>query len=408
MAGAPLPTAVSSNELDKLRIDRAAPRRRRRILPWVVAGAVVLAAAALYAASRAAVAVETAGVVQVYPSQKYTLLNATGYVVPQRKASVASKATGRLEWLGVAEGTVVRAGQVIARLENNDVVATRDQAAANVQVARSQLTQAEAELADAERELARARGLAAQKFISQASVDQALARHDKARAGVAGARAAIGAAEASLRATEIAVEYTLIRAPFDGVVLQKFANIGDVVSPFNPSPESKGAVVSMADMDTLEVEADVAEANLSKVRVDQPCEIALDARPDTRFTGVVRRIVPTVDRAKATVLVKVGFLDRDERVLPDMSARVAFLSQPVAPEERAPRTAVTAEAVVQRDGRTVAFRIAEGRAVAVPVTVGERIGDVVGINAGLEPGQTVVKAPPADLRDGSRVKVAVR
>lgn len=399
---------MPSQELDKLRIDRGAPRRRRRILPWVLAVAAVLAAAAFFATSRSATTVETATVVQVYPSQKYTLLNATGYVVPQRKASVASKATGRLEWLGVAEGTVVKAGQVIARLENNDVMATRDQAAANVRVARSQLVQAEAELADAGRELRRARELAAQKFISQATVDQALARYEKAGAAVAGARASIGAAEANLRATEIAVEYTLIRAPFDGVVLQKFANIGDVVSPFNPSPESKGAVVSMADMDTLEVEADVSESNLSKVKVDQPCEIALDARPDTRFAGVVRRIVPTVDRSKATVLVKVGFVDRDERVLPDMSARVAFLSRPMAADERAPRTAAPADAVVERDGRAVAFRIADGRAVAVPVTAGERIGDMVEIQGGLSPGDTLVKAPPPDLRDGSRVQVAAK
>lgn len=396
---------MSSEELDRLRIDRAAPRRRRSILPWAIVAAVAAGGAALLAVSRSATEVRTAAVVQVYPSQKYTLLNATGYVVPQRKASVASKATGRLEWLGVAEGSVVQAGQVIARLENNDVAAARDQAAANLRVARSNLTQAEAEFADARRELSRARELAAQKFISQASVDQALARHDKAQAAVVGARAAIGAAEANLRAAEIAVEYTLIRAPFDGVVLQKFANIGDIVSPFNPSPESKGAVVSLADMDTLEVEADVSEANLSKVKLDQPCEIALDARPDTRFAGVVRRIVPTVDRSKATVLVKVGFLDRDERVLPDMSARVAFLSQPVPAGERSPRTAVAADAVVERGGRTVAFRIAEGRAVAVPVTAGERIGDVVVIERGLEPGDTVVKAPPPDLDDGGRVAV---
>jgi RND family efflux transporter MFP subunit len=399
---------VSSQELDKLRIDRAAPRKRRRILPWVLAAAALLAAGGFFAFYRSASTVETTSVVQVYPSQKYTLLNATGYVVPQRKASVASKATGRLEWLGVAEGSVVKAGDIIARLENNDTVATRDQAAANVRVARANLTQAEAELANAERELRRARELAEKKFISQSSVDQALSRYDKARAAVVGARASIGAAEAGYQSTSIAVEYTVIRAPFDGVVLQKFANIGDIVSPFNPSPESKGAVVSMADMETLEVETDVSEANLSKVKVDQPCEIALDARPDTRFAGVVRRIVPTVDRSKATVLVKVGFVDRDDRVLPDMSARVAFLSQPVPAGERMPRTAVSADAVVERNGRSVVFRIADGRAVAVPVKTGERIGDVTVIEEGIKPGETVVKSPPADLHDGSRVKVGTK
>ncbi len=397
---------MTSQDLERLKIDRRLPRRRRRLVP-VLSIVLLAAAAGLYGVwFQARVDVQAATVVQVYPSQKYTLLNATGYVVPQRKAAVASKATGRLEWLGVAEGNRVKAGQLIARLENRDVVAARDQAAAQLRVARAQLDQAEAERADAERDLARSRDLAAQNFISRAALDQAVARRDKAVAAVAGAKAAIAAAEAGLRSAEIAVEQTLIRAPFDGVVLVKHANIGDVVSPFNPSPESKGAVVSMADMSTLEVEADVSESNLSKVSVGQACEIQLDALPEARFEGVVRRMVPTVDRSKATVLVKVGFVELDPRVLPDMSARVAFLSQPVPPEERTPRLAVVREAVVERDGRTVAFVIdSAGRAVATPVEIGEPIGDLVEVRRGLAAGQTVVKSPPRDLRDGARVSV---
>ncbi|MEW5710427.1 MAG: efflux RND transporter periplasmic adaptor subunit [Pseudomonadota bacterium] len=398
---------MPSQDLERLKIDRRLPRRRRRFAPALIAVVLAVAAGAYWYFFQARVEVRAATVVQVFPSQKYTLLNATGYVVPQRKAAVASKATGRLEWLGVAEGSQVRAGELIARLENRDVVAARDQAAAQLRVARANLAQAEAELADAQRALERAQELAAKNFISQAALDQAVARRDKAVAAMAGAKAAIAAAEAGLRSAEIAVEQTLIRAPFDGVVLVKHANIGDVVSPFNPSPESKGAVVSMADMSTLEVETDVSEANLSKVSVGQPCEIQLDALPEARFEGVVRRMVPTVDRSKATVLVKVGFVELDPRILPDMSARVAFLSRPVPPEERTPRLAVVPEAIMERDGRTLVFVIdSSGRAVATPVEVGEAIGDLVEVRRGLAAGQTVVKLPPRDLRDGARVAVA--
>lgn len=397
---------MPSQDLERLKIDRRLPRRRRRLVPALFAVVLAAAAGSYWYFFQARMGVQAATVVQVFPSQKYTLLNATGYVVPQRKAAVASKATGRLEWLGVAEGSRVEAGQLIARLENRDVVAARDQAAAQLRVARANLAQAEAELADAERDLERSRDLAAKNFISRAALDQAEARRDKAAAAVTGAKAAIAAAEAGLRSAEVAVEQTLIRAPFDGVVLVKYANIGDVVSPFNPSPESKGAVVSMADMSTLEVEADVSESNLSKVSVGQACEIQLDALPEARFQGVVRRMVPTVDRSKATVLVKVGFLELDPRVLPDMSARVAFLSQPVPPEERTPRLAVVPEAVVERDGRTLAFVIdPSGRAAATPVEIGEPIGDLVEVRRGLAAGQTVVKSPPRDLRDGVRVSV---
>jgi RND family efflux transporter MFP subunit len=399
---------VPSQDLERLKkIDRRPPRRRRRLVPTLLVLVLAAVAAGYWYFFQARVEVQAATVVQVFPSQKYTLLNATGYVVPQRKAAVASKATGRLEWLGVAEGSQVRAGQLIARLENRDVVAARDQAAAQLQVARANLDQAQAEWADAERDLERARDLAAKNFVSRAALEQAVARRDKAAAAVTGAKAAIVAAQAGLRAAEIAVEQTLIRAPFDGVVLVKHANIGDVVSPFNPSPEAKGAVVSMADMGTLEVEADVSESNLSKVAVGQACEIQLDALPEVRFAGVVRRMVPTVDRSKATVLVKVGFVELDPRVLPDMSARVAFLSQPVPPEERRPRLAVVREALVERGGRTLAFVIdPSGRAVATPVETGEPIGDLVEVRRGLVAGQTVVKSPPRDLRDGARVSVA--
>ena len=177
--------------------------------------------------------------------------------------------------------------------------------------------------------------------MAQAALDAAKMRADRAVAGIASAKAAIAVAEANARNAQVAVDYTLIRAPFDGVIVSKAANVGDMVTPFSSAVDSKGAVVSMADMSTLEVEADVSESSLAKVSVGQPCEITLDALPDTRFRGRISRMVPTVDRAKATVMTKVRFDAIDPRILPDMSAKVSFLTQEVTAEraEAAPRGA---------------------------------------------------------------------
>src|SRR6185369_10029968 len=190
------------------------------------------------------------------------------------------------------------------------------------------------EAREAQANLARSRDLAEKKFISGSTLDSAVARDDKARAGVRSGEAALAAAQANLKAAEVALDQTVIRAPFDGVILTKSANVGDNITPFSSAADSKGAVVTIADMDTLEVEADVSESSLAKIRVDQPAEIQLDAFPELHLSGTVSRMVPTLDRSKATLLVKVRFNDRDPRILPDMSAKVAFLSKPVPPEDR--------------------------------------------------------------------------
>jgi RND family efflux transporter MFP subunit len=349
--------------------------------------------------------VETATVTSVYPSQSYTLLNATGYVVPQRKAAVASKGQGRVEWLGVLEGTPVKEGQIIARLESNDVAASLAQAQAQVKVARANLELQRAELKNAEVDLARYKILAPQGAIPATQYDAALARYDKARASINSDEAAIVSAQANAQAAQVAVDQTVIRAPFDGVVLEKHANVGDNITPFSSASDSKGAVVTIADMKTLEVEADVAESNISRIAVEQPCEIQLDALPDVRFAGRVSRIVPTVDRSKATVLVKVRFVERDARVLPDMSAKVAFLSKPVPPEDKKAVVAVQPAAVVTRDGKKVVFIVERDTAREVPVTTGERIGDLLAVQ-GVKPGDVLVLAPGDKIRDGAKVTLA--
>jgi len=403
-------TQASPPDLSKLRIDRsAAPvvsRRRRRWLWWGGILLLLAIAGGWFALQPRAVTVLTTSVVTTYPSQQFVLLNATGYVVAQRKAAISSKATGRLEWLGVAEGSRVKAGDIIARIDARDVVAQGEGAQANVKAARAALEQALAEERDAVAQLKRSQDLLAKGFVSASAVDTAKARAEKATAGVANARATISVTEASSRNAQVSVDYTVIRAPFDGVILSKSANVGDLVTPFSNAADSKGAVVSMADMSTLEVEADVAESSLSKVSVGQPAEILLDALPDSRFRGRISRIVPTVDRAKATVMTKVKFDAIDPRILPEMSAKVSFLSQDVTAEQQKPMVAVAADAIAQRDGRAVVFVVRDGVATSVPITTGKKVGDLTGIEGAVKSGEKVVQKPAENLASGALVKVA--
>jgi RND family efflux transporter MFP subunit len=336
----------------------------------------------------------------------FTLLNASGYVVAQRKASVAPKTTGTLEWLGVEEGSRVRAGEIIARLENRDVTASRDQAAANVVNARASLEQVQAELNDAALNYNRQKELVSQGIVARSDFDAADARYRKARGGVEGAKAAINAARAALRGAEAAIEYTFIRAPFDAVVLTKNADVGDIVTPIGAAATAKAAVVTIADMGSLQVEADVSESNLEKIRVGQPCEIQLDALPEARFSGALHMIVPTADRSKATVLVKVRFLEPDSRILPEMSAKVAFLQRAVKADEKNPRTAVNPAAVITRNGKSVMFLIKGERVAETPVTLGSRFGDMVEIVSGVKAGAKVALKPLQKLKDGTKIKTA--
>jgi len=398
---------LAQPDLSGLRIERAGSQtargpRRKRITRWALVLAAILAAAVIAYAYRPAVHVDLGTAAQTYPSQAYTVLNATGYVVAQRKAAVASKATGRLEWLGVREGSVVKGGEIIARLENRDVTAQMDQAAANIKVAEANLQQGEAEFKDAERALKRSAELLEKNFVSPAAHDTVVARHARAQAAIVGFNAAIAAARANYRAAQVAVEQTLIRAPFDGVVLTKNANVGDVITPFSSALGSQAAVVTMADMSTLEVEADVSEANISKVRVGQPAEIQLDALPESRFRGEVHRLVPTVDRSKATVTVKIRFVETDPRVLPEMSAKVAFLSKDVPKAENVAQVAVPATAIVERGARKVVYVLKDGKAVETSVQTGSAIGDLVQVT-GVRAGEKVVLKPSERVRDGVAV-----
>ena len=401
---------MATPDLSKLTISRDqkafSGKKSGRKKTWIIAALVVIFGGAFMAmrSGGGTQQVESGIVASAYPSQTITALNATGRVSAQRKAAVSTKATGRLEFLGVQEGSIVKAGEILARIENSDVSATQDQALASLRAAKANLEQGLAEMRDADSNLKRSEELAAKNFVSSATLDTARARYDKAKAVVASLNGAIGVAEANVRATNVAVEQTLIRAPFDGVVLTKNANVGDIITPFSSAPDSKGAVVNMADMSTLEVEADVSEVSLAKISVGQAVEIQLDAFPDLRLLGKVSRIVPTVDRSKATVLVKVEFVEKDKRVLPDMSAKVSFLSRELKADERKPVVALQPVALTKRDGRDVVFVIDNNIAKQIGVTVGAKIGDLMQVS-GVKPGDKVVLNPNEKLADGATLAI---
>jgi RND family efflux transporter MFP subunit len=404
---------VEKEDLSKLKIapdERWSPRKRKWGLPaWWVIPAVIVGITLAYLAWSGrltpALEVKTVKAARMFASRALTILNASGYVVAQRKAAVSSKATGRLEHLYVEEGKVVKQGDIVATLENQDLRATLDEARANVKVAQAALDNAEAELQDATLNYNRQKSLRESASVSVQSFDTAEARYRKAVAGIASARFGVDRSKASVEVAGVNLEYSLIRAPFDGVILTKNADEGEIVAPFGAATNAKAAVATMADLGSLMVEVDVAESSLEKVKVGAAAEIRLDAFPNDRFPGTVHMIVPTADRSKATVLTKVKFNQLDSRVLPEMSAKVAFLSRPLKDDEERSFLGIPLSAVKKAGEQDTVFRINNGIAHSVSVRVGRRWDDTVEILSGLNEGDTVVLSPYDRLESGRRVSV---
>jgi len=399
------------NSLSHLHIDKSRhppSSRKKRYIPFVLGVALLFAAGWLYhlGVLGPAVSVQTVSVQKMYPSQTITVLNASGYVVAQRKAAVASKITGRLIYLAVEEGSRVKKGEIIARLENNDSLAARDQAEAGLHTARFQLEQSLAELTEATLTYNRNKDLIAGGYIAKSDFDAADARYKRAIAMVHANEAAVRNREAALKAAEVTVDYANLRAPFDAVVLTKNADVGDIVTPLGAAANAKAAVVDVADMDSLKVEVDVSESNIGKVFMHQPCEIYLDALPAERFAGRVHIIVPTADRTKASVMVKVAFDALNPRVLPEMSAKVAFLSRAIQETEKQPVMALPAAAVLSRNDRSVVFGMVQDKAVEIPITIGRQLNGMVEIVAGVNIGDKIIASPAGNLQDGTKVKLA--
>jgi RND family efflux transporter MFP subunit len=319
-------------------------------------------------------------------------ISANGYVVARTKASVSSKILGRLAWVGVTEGSLMREGDIIARLESADYEAAAGAAHANT-------GSVEAQLAQAKRELQRATALRKENLVSDADLENAQVKLDVLAAQLNAARAQARLADANF-------ENTNVRAPFAGTVLRKDAEVGEIVAPSSAGGGlTRTAIVTMADLRTLEVEVDVNEAYIAQVRNGQGARITLDAYPDTSFSGRVRQVVPTADRQKATVLVKVSILDHDPRILPEMGAKVVFEARSGGPRTPAiRRVLVPAAAVVQSSNGASVWVVAEGRVHRVPVDVGATRGDKIEIRQGLAGGENVVLQPPSALKDGVRVE----
>jgi RND family efflux transporter MFP subunit len=392
-------------ELASLKIDR----NRSRSSPWrwpllflvpVVVGLLALYAfRARQAFSAPEVETVTAALSRdAQPSAGTPILTASGYVVARRKAVVSAKIQGRLSELHVEEGSVVRQGEVFARLESIDYEAA-------VQRARAAVERAEADLAENQRQLRLAERLATENVLAADQRDAAASR-------VKMAHAALSQANADLAFNEAQLQNTYIRAPFAGVVVKKMAEVGESVAPIPPGVNistSSGAIVALADLATLEVEADVAESNVAKVGSGQPAEVTVEAIPDRHYKAVLRQVIPTADRTKATVTVKVTILDKDKDLKPEMSAKVTFLEadrKAAAPTAAAaPVVLVPRESVVTRDGKPHVFLVREGKVRAKEVVLGTERGGQVVVREGLAGGETLVARPADGLKDGDAVRV---
>jgi RND family efflux transporter MFP subunit len=402
---------MQGDNLDKLAIARTAKDKRARrstrplylVLYVVITAVIVIFLAWLFLSKGQEVRVGS--VSRVYPAQLLAKLKASGYVVAQRKADVAAKVTGQLTAIMVQEGSLVSEGQVIARLESADASAQVDQGKANLSSAQARVEQIRADMGNIVLDYERKKQLVSSGAVSRSEYDAAQSRYLSAKASLDASLADVQSREAALKIAQVTLSYYEIRSPFDAVVLTKNADVGDIITPFGAAANAKAAVVSIADLSSLQVEVDVSESSIGSVRVGLPCDIMLDALPDVRFEGVVDTIVPTVDKSKATVLVKVRFSSHDPRILPEMSAKVGFLSKVLKTNEQGPRTMVGVSALKGTDTKRYVFIVKDERVHKKEVRTGMVIGDMVEVIEGLKPGDTVVINPPKGLNDKSNITI---
>jgi RND family efflux transporter MFP subunit len=336
--------------------------------------------------------VKLATVVLQKPGVNSASLNASGYIVAQRKAAIASKGTGRLVSLGVVEGDHVKKNQIIARLENDDILAQLDEAKANLKLV-------EADIISLKNNYEREKELFEKKLSSEQNLELA-------EAGYKRILASAEIIKARIKQLEVALENTIIRSPFDGTILTKNAEVGEIVAPFGGGINSKTAVVTVADMNSLLVETDVSESNIEKIKPNQDCQIVLDAYPEKSYQGYVFKIVPTADRSKATVLVKVGFKDYDSRVLPEMSAKVTFFTEKIDPGilEQKPLLIIPEKSIVTEGNSSFVYRVIENKAKKTEIKIGEKLGSYVEVISGLNAGEKIINEISDKIKDGDEVK----
>ncbi|MGY1458409.1 efflux RND transporter periplasmic adaptor subunit [Luteimonas sp. A534] len=407
--------------LRELRIDRQPtppPSRRGLWITLGVAVAVLLLAGLAWAllGGERGVEVRTATAVATGGGGGATsVLDASGYVVARRMATVSAKITGRVREVLIEEGMAVEEGQVMATLDPVDADAQNDLAQAQLGAARSQADSVRAQLVEAEAQARRLESLVGQQLVSRAQFDQAVAQRDSLRAQLTTAQRNAQVAGEQLRISDIGVDNTVVRAPFSGVVIAKAAQPGEIISPLSAGGGfTRTGIGTIVDMDSLEVEVDVGEAYIGRVQPKMPVEATLNAYQDWKIPAEVIAIIPTADRGKATVKVRVALKEKDPRIVPDMGVTVSFLERAPEPaDDDGPRgVRVPAAAVAARDGGDVVFvvagsdddAVAERRSVSTDGTGGAQRT----VLSGIAPGETVVLDPPAGLADGDRIRVTAQ
>jgi RND family efflux transporter MFP subunit len=405
--------------LGQLRIDRTerdaggGPRPRRWIIIGIVA-VLVLAVGATWlgwSARASALTVHTVTATAMSnAAANASVLDATGYVTARREATVSAQITGTLTAVLIEEGDHVKAGQVMGTLDDTAQRAALAQAEAQLHSAQALLVQSQAQLAQYVRDVKRDEDLVTRHLVSQQATEQARTQVETQTAQVQQQRKQIEVAIANLRSAQVQLDYCTVRAPFTGVVIAKAAQVGEIVSPFSAGGGfTRTGIGTLVDMDSLEIEVDVNEAYINRVQPGQPVESVLNAYPDWKIPSHVIAIIPTADRAKATVKVRIGLDVKDPRLVPDMGVRVSFLedSKPAAQAAAAPRGVLVPAAALHKDGdQNFVFVLQERRALRRPVTLGGSIGDSRQVLSGVSAGETVIVDAPAELKDGAAVRVA--
>jgi RND family efflux transporter MFP subunit len=367
----------------------------------------------LFGREPAAIVVKTSPAIAAgTTSANNSVLDASGYVVARRQATVSAKVTGKVREVLIEEGMRVEQGQELATLDDRDQQADANLRQAQLESARSQLAEIEAGLRQARADMDRQQELYTRKLSSATQLDAARAQADSLSARLASQRRQVDVAARSLEMSRVSVEDTVIRAPFAGVVVAKAAQPGEMISPISAGGGfTRTGIGTIVDMDSLEVEVDVNEAFIGRVAAKMSVEATLNAYPDWRIPGAVIAVIPAADRTKATVRVRVSLLEKDARIVPDMGVRVAFLEgrdADAAPRPVATGVLIPSGAVVQRDGRSVVFVLSDKRAVRRSVDVASGQGALRNVLTGIQPGESVIVDPPAELADGALVQTEPR
>ena len=338
--------------------------------------------------------------------QDTAVLQATGYVTARRQATVSAQITGTLTEVLIEEGDHVKEGQILAHLDSTAQQAQLDQAQAGARAAQALLVQYEAQLGQSRRDLNRAEDLVARKLVSVQSAEVARTQVATQNAQIAAQHRQVELAQASVRGAQVQLDYCTVHAPFTGVITAKAAQVGEIVSPLSAGGGfTRTGVGTIVDMDSLEIEVDVTESYINRVQPKQPAQAILDAYPDWKIPAHVIAIIPSADRGKATVKVRVAIEQKDQRVLPEMGVRVSFMEEAKKADATAPKgVLVPSSAIVQREGKSVVFAIDNERARIKPVTLGQTYNDlrlVEGIGAGTK----IIKQPQPEMADGAKVEM---